>query len=435
MKLFPEQFSNAIPDLGPCKFANPIRTSGFISDSSYELYETDRETVKTYIEQKKEVPSFIKAGPREKLFYNPSEVSAGIVTCGGLCPGLNDVIRSLVMVLYYQYGVKRILGYRYGYNGIIENPLAEPVVLTPSMVRDIHNEGGTMLGSSRGQPDVGLQVDRLEKDKVQMLFTIGGDGTLRGTRDIALMCMKRGNNISVIGIPKTIDNDIGCTSRSFGFLTSVEEARTCISAMHNESLGAPNGVGLIKLMGRDSGYIAANACLANNHANFCLIPEVAFNLNGPGGLLAQLQKRLEKSGHAVIVVAEGAGQNLFGQDGAVTDASGNKLHKDIGILLKDKITQHFKENKIPLNLKYVDPSYLIRSKAANAEDSSFCLILGQHAVHAAMAGKTNTVIAYWNNTFILVPVSMAVARRKKIDPAGELWQSVLTATGQPPVLE
>ena len=378
-------------------------------------------------------PSFGLAGPRSRLFCDPTALTCGIVTCGGLCPGVNDVIRSIVHTLTFGYGVPRVLGFRYGYAGLAATNGHPPLELTLEFVNNIHEHGGTVLGSSRGPQEITAMVDTLQRYQVGILFTIGGDGTLRGASALSKEIARRQLPISIIGIPKTIDNDLGWTERSFGFATAVEEATPAIVAAHTEARGAWNGIGLVKLMGRHSGFIAAHASLANPDVNFCLVPEVRFTLEGKGGFLNQLTQRLERRHHAVIVAAEGAGQELL-QDPIhqERDASGNLRLKDIGVFLRDEITRSLQGPGLDFSIQYIDPSYIIRSLPANAVDSEFCLILGQHAVHAGMAGYTDMVIGYWNHHFTQVPIALAVANRKQLDPQGSEWQSVLQATGQPP---
>ncbi|MCE5347957.1 MAG: ATP-dependent 6-phosphofructokinase [Bacteroidales bacterium] len=403
----------------------------FIDDKERILYDASIENFNK-CKDTGEVPvSFEKAGPRENIFFEPAKTKVAIVTCGGLCPGLNNVIRSLVNELYYRYGISRILGIKYGYEGLIPKYNHSVVELTPSMVRGIHLTGGTFLGSSRGDQDVEKMVDTLEIMNINVLFCIGGDGTLRGAHAIHEEIKKRNLKISVAGIPKTIDNDIDLIQKSFGFETAFSIANDIIRNAHNEASGAFNGIALIKLMGRDSGFIAASAALSIQEVNFVLIPEITFDLDGQRGFLHVLRKRLEARHHAVVVVAEGAGQEFFKESENNIDASGNILHKDIGVFLKDKISEEFKKTDFPHSIKYIDPSYIIRSAPANANDSKFCSLLAQNAVHAALAGKTDFVVGFWNNLFTLIPIPMAVAKRKKIDVEGELWWNVLEATGQP----
>lgn len=366
------------------------------------------------------------AGPREKLFFDPAKLTCGIVTCGGLCPGINDVIRSITLSLYHHYGVDKVYGFRFGYEGLIRRCGHEPLRLTPDSVQRIHDMGGTALGSSRGPQDPAEMARTLREMNVGILFTIGGDGTLRGAQKISEEATRQGLALSIIGLPKTIDNDISFVQKTFGFETAVSEARRAIYAANTEAEASRNGIGMVKLMGRDSGFIAAYAALVDAQVNFCLVPEVRFSLSA---FLLELKRRLERRGHAVIVVAEGAGQDLLEKTGE-RDPSGNAKYGDIGIFLRGAIIDYFKRENIPVGLKYIDPSYTIRSVPANAHDSAFCLLLGHNAVHAGMSGRTNMVIGFWNHHFTHVPIRLAVSERKKIDPQGILWNSVLAATGQ-----
>ena len=403
----------------------------FVDDSERIIYDVSLENFNKCKESGVRPVTFEKAGPRENLFFEPAKTKVAIVTCGGLCPGLNNVIRSLVNELYYRYGISRVMGIKYGYEGLVPKYNHPVIELTAPMVSNIHLTGGTILGSSRGDQDVATMVDTLEIMNINILFCIGGDGTLRGAHDIYSEIEKRKLKIAVVGIPKTIDNDIDLIQKSFGFETAFSIANDIIRHAHNEAEGAYNGIALIKLMGRDSGFIAASAALSIQEVNFVLIPEITFDLYGPRGFLKVLRKRLEERQHAVIVVAEGAGQEFFETENLDKDASGNIKHKDIGVYLKDKISEEFKNKNFPHSIKYIDPSYIIRSAPANANDSKFCNLLAQNAVHAALAGKTDFVVGFWNNQFTLLPIPMAVAKRKKIDVESELWWNVLEATGQP----
>jgi 6-phosphofructokinase 1 len=416
-----------VSTLGECRIPSPMETRQFVRSKDRVLYHHRIEKIRSYMSSGEEPPCFEMAGPREKIYFDPSKLKCGIVTCGGLCPGLNDVIRSIVMGLYYHYGVKTVFGFRYGYEGLSYRHGHTPLELTPDSVNDIHKDGGTILGTSRGPQDVAEMVDTLERMNVRILFTIGGDGTLRGARAISKEITRREVKIGVIGIPKTIDNDISYVDTSFGFETAVSSSRTAVYSAHNEAIGARNGIGLVKLMGRESGFIPAYAALANNDVNFCLIPEVPFSLEV---FLKTLRERVVSKGHAVIVVGEGAGQDLVGRT-EERDASGNVRFGDVGIFLRDKIRAYFKERQMKVDLKYIDPSYTIRSMPANPHDSAFCLLMGHNAVHAGMAGKTNMLIGYWKGEFTHVPISLAVSSRKKIDPNGRFWSTVLSSIGQP----
>lgn len=418
--------SFAVDRLGPATRPSPMRVIQPVPDDARVLYHTDPVLVRQWVAEGRELPSFEAAGPRERLYFDSAGLRAGIVTCGGLCPGINDVIRAIVLCLYHHYGVETVYGFRYGYEGLIPDFDHEPIALTPARVELIGELGGTLLGTSRGDQDVGRMVDTLVARGVSILFTIGGDGTLRGAAAIAEEIARRGLSIAVVGVPKTIDNDISFIERSFGFVTAASEARRAIEGGHSEAIAARNGVALVKLMGRDSGFIAAYSALADSQVNFCLVPESPFTLEA---FLPALQARLAERGHAVIAVAEGAGQNLVGRQGQ-RDASGNIRYGDIGLFLREVIAAYFKELGIAINLKYIDPSYTIRSLPANAYDSAYCLLLGFNAVHAAMSGRTNMVVGYWNNEYTHVPIPLAVYKRKQIDPGSWLWNNVLLATGQ-----
>jgi 6-phosphofructokinase 1 len=402
----------------------------YVDDDERILYDPSSDNFDRYKHTGEQPVSFEKAGPKENIFFEPAKTKVGIVTCGGICPGLNNVIRSLVNELHYRYGISRIFGFRYGYEGLVSKYNHPVIELTPQSVSNIHLVGGTILGSSRGKQNVNEMVDTLDIMSINILYCIGGDGTLRGAHAIHEEIQRRQLKISVAGIPKTIDNDIDLIQKSFGFETAFSIAHDIIKNAHNEATGAYNGIALVKLMGRDSGFIAASAALSIQEVNFVLIPEISFDLDGPMGFLKVLRKRLEKRHHAVIVVAEGAGQDFFEENHEV-DASGNIKHKDIGIFLKEKIKEEYISQGFPHGIKYIDPSYIIRSAPANPNDSKFCSLLAQNAVHAAVAGKTDFVVGFWNNNFTLMPTSTVVAKRKKIDIEGELWWNVLEATGQP----
>ncbi len=416
-----------VQKLAEARIPSPMPNERFIDDEDRILYATGYRELQDYLKNGETPPSFEKAGPRNKIYFDPSKLRCGIVTCGGLCPGINDVIRAIVLSLHYSYGVPTVWGFRYGFEGLAPSFKHEPMELKPDMVSGIHQRGGSILGSSRGPQKVEEMVDTLERMNIGMLFAIGGDGTLRGVQALVEEIRRRGLKIAVVGIPKTIDNDIGYVDLSFGFMTAVSEASRVIYAAHSEATGARNGIGLIKLMGRHSGFIAAHAVLANNDVNYCLVPEVPFSLSV---FLDALRKRILDRGHAVIVVAEGAGQDLMENTGG-TDASGNPRLGDIGVFLKNQIAEDFERNNLDLVLKYIDPSYTIRSLPANTYDSAFCLLLGHNAVHAAMSGRTGMVVGFWNNHFTHIPIPLAVSRRKEISPDSRLWRDVLICIGQP----
>ncbi|MCC8165607.1 MAG: ATP-dependent 6-phosphofructokinase [Planctomycetes bacterium] len=433
-----------IKSLGKCTISSPLyelygKYASFVPNNSRTLYDTLLEDLQDRACTLTDLPAMEVAGPRENIYFDPTKTRAGIVTCGGLCPGINNVIRGITLCLYYQYGVRKVYGFQYGYEGFIPRFKHDIINLEPDNVDSIHNVGGSILASSRGEQDPAEIVDCLDRMDINILFCIGGDGTMRGALAIAEEVAKRQMNIAVVGIPKTIDNDISFTDPSFGFQTAYAEAIESIQSAHVEAKGAPNGVGLVKLMGRHSGFIACFATLAQPDVNFVMIPETPFELDGPKGFYESLRSRLERRGHAVIVVAEGAGQDLFTSTGNTlvsrkTDASGNVRLKDIGTFLRDGIADYFHTIDVPVNIKYIDPSYNIRSVPARAMDSVFCGQLARHAVHAAMTGRTEMLIGNWKQTFVHVPIHTAISKRKKVDPMRGLWRSVLETTGQPAML-
>lgn len=376
--------------------------------------------------------AFEEAGPREKIYFDPCKTKCAIVTCGGLCPGVNDVIRAIVMEAHHNYKIAGTIGIRYGLQGFIPKYGHNVMELTPNNVADIHEFGGTILSSSRGPQSPEEIVDALERMNINILFLIGGDGTMKAAAKIWAEVEKRKMKISVIGVPKTIDNDIYFVSKTFGFDTAVEKATEAIRCAHTEALGAPNGIGMVKLMGRESGFIAAEATLAQKDVNFVLIPEDHFDIEGSNGFLAALETRISKRGHAVIVVAEGAGQDLCcDPDSCGRDASGNPVLGDICGTLKHQIGKFFKSKGVEITLKYIDPSYIIRSVPANASDCVYCGFLGQNAMHAAMAGKTNMVVSRLQGSFINLPLDLVTQKRRKMNTSSNYWRSVLESTGQP----
>jgi 6-phosphofructokinase 1 len=428
----------AVRRLGEARFDSPLRAIlDNRRESEHYVGEDDRvlldDTARAVLARRSgngRAPGFEPGGPRRRIYFDPPTVSAGIVTCGGLCPGLNDVIRALVNELWSHYGVQRIVGFRNGYQGMVADTPKPPMTLNPEVVRGINESGGTILGTSRGARDPDAIVDYLVELGINMLFVVGGDGSMRGAARIADAAQARSVQLAVVGVPKTIDNDIPFIDQSFGFQTAFSKATEAIRAARVEADAAPNGVGLVRLMGRHSGFIAAYASLAKNDADYVLIPEVPFQLDGEGGLLNHVLRHVERTGRAVIVVAEGAGQELLPpSDG--TDASGNTRLQDIGVELRRRITERFAAAGVELNLRYLDPSYAIRSVPADPFDSVYCIRLAHAAVHAAMAGRTGMVVGRWHGWFVHVPIPLVVGHRNQVDPNGDLWLSVLEATGQP----
>ena len=416
-----------VEKLGIPKIDNPIKGMSCVSEAKRVSYDSDPAVISKYLKKGEIPPSFELAGCRKKIFHDPAWSKAAILTAGGLCPGLNDVIRALVLSLQQDYRVPVIYGIPYGYRGLNPAHGLNPVMLTPEVVDSIHSSGGTILGSSRGQEKVDIMVDTLVRMNINILFCIGGDGTARGAHEIAMEVKRRKLSISIIAIPKTIDNDINFIDKSFGFTTAVLAAGDFVTGAHNEAKGAFNGIGLVKVMGRDSGWIAAYATLANPYVNYCLVPESPFQLEkGRGALLPHLAERLNKKHHAVIIVAEGAGQEFFKDRPVRKDASGNILKNDIGVLLQEEIKRYMKKRGIETTVKYFDTGYAIRSVSAVGEDAVFCSLLANNAVHAAMAGKTDMMVGHWNGSFTHVPIPLVTSSRKKIDLDSPLWSCVKT---------
>ena len=430
-----------IPTLGRCRIESPLQrmlsgTHGprFIDEAERVLVQDRTVAGGEHSEEICNGAGFERAGPRAHIYFEPAKVRCGIVTCGGLCPGVNDVIRGLVSALWNRYGVRHIVGFRYGLQGFIPEYGHSVIELTPADVHGIHQTGGTLLGTSRGRQDIEQVVDCLERMNLGVLFVVGGGGTMRAAVAMSELLAARELKTVVVGIPKAIDNDLMFIDQSFGFETAYSEAVKSIRTAHVEAAGAPHGVGLVRLMGRHSGFIACHATLASGAVNFTLIPEVPFQIHGEGGLLAQLEQRLDHHGHAVIVAAEGAGLHLPSRSECPPSLSGaiSVPREDVGDLLKAEIGSYFARRKgIELNLKYVDPSYDIRSVPASASDSIYCLRLAQSAVHAAMCGKTAMVVGRWHGSLVHVPMTVAAAGRRQVDPRGDLWLSVLEDTGQP----
>jgi 6-phosphofructokinase 1 len=425
-----------ITNLGKRLFKSPLNISNFTQDKKRLLFNTYLDNYLSCTDKEGQPLSVELAGPRDKIFFDPSQTKAAIVTCGGLCPGINDVIRSLTMTLFHRYGVKNILGVKYGLMGLNPASGLKLISLTPEFVNDITSIGGSILSTSRGPQDVDVMVDYLVRLNINILFCIGGDGTIRAAEKIIAEVTRRNLKIAIVCIPKTIDNDLNLIQKSFGFDTAIEKTVEAIKSAHVEAKGAFNGIGLIKIMGRNSGHIATHAALAQNDTNFVLIPEVPFDLEGKNGFLTTLKKRIKSRGHAVILVAEGAGQDILRNNISPLekDPSGNIRLLNIGLFLKNAIEDYFKKIDLEINLKYIEPSYLIRSVPANASDSIYCNSLGQYAVHAGMAGKTCILVALMKDEYVHLPLNTVTSSRK-IDSQDNTWLRVLETTGQPPSMK
>ena len=430
------EYNFSITNLGKRLIKSPLNIGNFTQDKKRLLFNSYLDNYLSSTDKKGQPLSVELAGPRDKIFFDPSQTKAAIVTCGGLCPGINDVIRSLTMTLFHRYGVKKILGVKYGLMGLNPASAHKFINVTPEFVKDITSLGGSILSTSRGPQDVKVMVDYLVRLNINILFCIGGDGTIRAAEKITAEVTRRNLKISIVCIPKTIDNDLNLIEKSFGFDTAIEKAAEAIKSAHVEAKGAFNGIGLIKIMGRNSGHIATHAALAQNDTNFVLIPEVPFDLEGKNGFLITLKKRIKSRGHAVILVAEGAGQDILRNTISPPDKdpSGNIRLLNIGLFLKNAIEDYFKKITMEINLKYIEPSYLIRSVPANASDGIYCNSLGQYAVHAGMSGKTGILVALMKDEYVHLPLNTVTSSRK-IDSQDNTWLRVLETTGQPPSMK
>ena len=430
------EYNFSITNLGKRLIKSPLNIGNFTQDKKRLLFNSYLENYLSSTDKEGQPLSVELAGPRDKIFFDPSQTKAAIVTCGGLCPGINDVIRSLTMTLFHRYGVKNILGVKYGLMGLNPASGLKLISLTPEFVNDITSIGGSILSTSRGPQDVDVMVDYLVRLNINILFCIGGDGTIRAAEKIIAEVTRRNLKIAIVCIPKTIDNDLNLIQKSFGFDTAIEKTVEAIKSAHVEAKGAFNGIGLIKIMGRNSGHIATHAALAQNDTNFVLIPEVPFDLEGKNGFLTTLKKRIKSRGHAVILVAEGAGQDILRNNISPMekDPSGNIRLLNIGLFLKNAIEDYFKKIDLEINLKYIEPSYLIRSVPANASDSIYCNSLGQYAVHAGMAGKTGILVALMKDEYVHLPLNTVTSSRK-VDSQDNTWLRVLETTGQPPSMK
>ncbi|MGJ9411833.1 ATP-dependent 6-phosphofructokinase [Aeromicrobium sp. CF4.19] len=424
--------------LGPCTVESPLAhyvggratNEYYVGEDDRVLYDDTVELIKRRGVPLEELPTFETGGARRKIYFDPATTRAGIVTCGGLCPGLNDVIRAVVLELAEHYGVHDVTGFHHGYAGFIPGATPDPIALTPEIVSTINQRGGTILGTSRGAQDMSRVADRLVELEIDMLFVVGGDGSMRGAHLLTDELRRRDLPIAVVGVPKTIDNDIPHIGQSFGFATAFGKAAESIESARIEVEAAMGGVGLVQVMGRHAGFIACYAALANHDADFVLIPEVEFGLGGERGLLALLEERVRERGNAVVVLAEGAGQGLL-EASERTDASGNAVLSDIAGHLREQISTHFQRVGLPLTMRFFSPGYQIRSVPADASDSVYCARLAQTAVHAAMAGRTDLVVGRRRHRFVHVPIPLVTRGSHSVSPDGDLWLSVLESTAQP----
>ncbi|XP_037474293.1 ATP-dependent 6-phosphofructokinase 3-like [Triticum dicoccoides] len=184
-------------------------------------------------------------------------------------------------------------------------------------------------------------------------------------------------------------------------------------------------------------FIAMYATLASRDVHdCCLIPESPFYMDGEGGLLQYVERRLKENKHMVIVVAEGAGQDIIAKSIPTSDqqdASGNKLLLDIGLWLTHKIKDHFKSKKMEMTIKYIDPTYMIRAIPSNATDNVYCTLLAHSAIHGAMAGYSFTIVMV-NGRHAYIPFYRVTSTRNKVKITDRMWARLLSPTNQPSFL-
>ena len=385
--------------------------------------QTDYENLQRY--------SLELAGARKKIYFDPQKMRVAIVSCGGICPGINSVIKSIVNTAHRVYGIPSIYGFRFGLNGLNPKYHLEYLTLTPERVNTIDLAGGSFLGTSRGPQPSDVIVDTLIRMNISCLFVIGGDGTMRAAHAIHKQIAAQGMNISVIGVPKTIDNDINFVQESFGFNTAVEKAADVIDNAFIEASSVYNGLAFVNLMGRESGFIAASASLSALETDLVLIPEVRLDDELLEGMFTHLEACVRRKNYAIAVVAEGAGQELFPEETLEVDASGNVKFKDSTKFIMEKSLQFLREKGLDCYPKYFAPGYLIRSVPANAYDKAYSSQLGALAVHACMSGHTDLVVTKLNGNYVYIPLELVTREKKRINIHSLYWRSVLEKTGQP----
>ena len=399
------------------KIKNPLKNNDAFKDSYFVEEDTLIKTNIIKTTDSDEENYFVRAGPRKEIAWDPIHTKVAIVTCGGLCPGLNTVIRELYITLHHKYGVKFVYGVKNGYKGFYSDNL---VRLDDDIIRDIHHKGGSILGTSRGGTDVKKIVDSIAHRGISHLYAIGGNGTQKGLFEINKEIKKRGLCVSVVGIPKTIDNDLCIIDKSFGFDTSVQEAQRAIQAAKVEIEAFNNAVGIVKVMGRNSGFIAMYSSLASKDVDCCLIPEIPFDIEYDHGVLHYIKECLHKKDKILIVVSEGAGQHY------INDPV-NKNLNDFGIWLCEVV----RSNVPNVCIKYIDPTYTIRAITPNASDSIYCTILAQSAVHGAFCGYTNFIVGPVNGKHAYIPLQMAIHETNTVSEDDRMWFRLISANGQP----
>ncbi|MGA7341196.1 MAG: 6-phosphofructokinase [Terracidiphilus sp.] len=432
--------------------------------------------------------SLPEARPRTHLRY-PLQPGAmlgiGILVSGGIAPGINAVIDGIVLrhSLYHARQCARgrrhsieILGYREGFKGLLR-PGVHPQRLNSAAIRGVVEIGGSYLGTSRADellPGTGpnrnakleAAIGRLQNDGVHILYVIGGDGSMSCAHALWHYARRKGYELSVVGIPKAMDNDILWVWQSFGFLSAVEEARQAILHMHTEVSSNPR-VGIVQLFGSDSGFIASHAGYSTA-CDLVLIPEDPMTMDD---IVTHISERLtDRFGngqdiagpYALVVMAETAlpadarkyiddprvglsegkrgekealksfldnGRRVRGQTPDELRTAGLKI---VSRVLQDRIQQELEPREYWRDFRVItnEPRHLIRSIPPSVTDVIFGERLGALAVDNAMAGYTDFMVSQWLTEFVLVPLPLVVLGRKRVPTNGIFWKSVLSKTGQ-----
>jgi len=369
----------------------------------------------------------IRGNACKHIWWEPKKVKAALITAGGLCPGLNSIIQGVTNCLWRDYGVRQIVGITAGYNGLSDPAKHPSMLLTPELVEDIHMRGGSILKAGRGGFNAAKICETLRAGGYTHLFVIGGDGTQYAGHLLYVEARKQKLPISVVGVPKSIDNDVLFVDRTFGFDSAVEAAAGVIRNGWVEATSCPNAVGIVKLMGRDAGFVAAHAALASNLVDLVLVPEVEVEMED---VLQFVDATLAHKGHMVVVVAEGAGQAhvATGQK----DASGHTVYGDVGVYLRDTLNKHLKPKGG--RTFYIDPSYIIRSVPPTPNDHIYCARLANNAVHTAMRGYTGVCVGAIHNIIVILKSKLIASGKKQLKIKSSTWQSCVQVCSMPEVL-
>jgi len=324
-----------------------------------------------------------------------------ILTSGGDCPGLNAVIRAVVRTAtdHYQY---ECVGIKNGWKGAA---VGDIIPLPPLSVSGILYRGGTILGTSRFNPlkdgeTTARILENLTLHRIGAVICVGGDGTLRASHEIARM------GVNVVGVPKTIDNDIQATDVTFGFHTAVQIVTDAIDRLHSTA-ESHNRIMILETMGRNTGWIALSAGLAGG-ADLILIPERPFSYDK---ICAMLTERHKRKSFSIVVVAEGA----YPEGGEAVnigalDAFGRPRLGGIGFELAHEI-----EMRTSIEARVTVLGYVQRGGTPVAFDRILATRFGVAAVEAVAAGKFDHFIALRGEELVAVPIADGVGQCKQVD--------------------